>query len=105
MVYLKAWTVVYSGLGAELWHVLIALAFYLWFAIRIDRSLSSGRALRLTLMLIIAAECEEAIEKAVVGWRNDPLDILFDLRDGALWPCLLWLFGKRSSPSPEALSR
>ena len=95
MMGFKSWIVIHSGLGPEFWHLMIALTFYLLLALRFDASLSSRRALMWTVALVLGGEVTEGIEKLL----NDGLiylpDVLGDIREGLLWPLVLWAFGAR----------
>ncbi len=98
MIFLKAWLVIHSGLGAELWHLALPLALYLWLARRFDGSLASPRALMIVALLVIGAEAEEWVEKLIFGWKSLISDILGDIRDGLFWPGILCLTGRFYTP-------
>ena len=102
MVLIKAWIVIHSGLGAELWHLALPLTLYLWLARRFDRSLVSSRALMIVALLVIGAEAEEWVEKLLLGSKSLVSDVLGDIRDGLFWPGILFLSGRFLTPAPTA---
>lgn len=94
MIWLKANIVIHSGLGAELWHIVIPLTLYLCLAWRWDRGLVSRRALIAVTLLVIGAELEESIEKLAMGYKHMWSDVFGDVRDGLFWPLILCLTGR-----------
>jgi hypothetical protein len=95
MIGFKSWIVIHSGLGPEFWHLMIALTFYLALALRFDRSVSSRRALMWTIALVLGGEISEGIEKLLNAGLIFLPDVLGDIREGLLWPIILWAFGAR----------
>ena len=94
MIWLKSRIVIYSGLGAEFWHIVIPLSLYLLLAWQWERSLASRRALAVVAILVVGAELEESLEKLAYGFRHMWSDVLGDMRDGLFWPALLCLAGQ-----------
>ena len=106
MIWMKAQIVIHSGLGAELWHIVIPLTVYLTLAWRWDRSLVSRRALGITALLVIGAEAGESVEKLIQGTRHMWSDVLGDIRDGLFWPIALyglsrWFMPQAAAPTAQ----
>ncbi len=95
MLPLKHWLIAATDVSPEALHMLCGIIIYLVLAAAIDRRLASGRALVLTAGVVMGAEGWEWAGKLT---RDVPMDwgnLLADLRDGLIWPVLLWLGGRR----------
>lgn len=94
MLPLKHWLIAATDVSPEALHMLCGIMIYLVLA-AIDRRLASGRALLLTAGVVFGAETWEWAGKLS---RDVPMDwagLFADLRDGLIWPVLLWLGGRR----------
>lgn len=94
MIWLKSMIVIHSGLGAELWHIVIPLTLYLLLAWRWERGLVSRRALLVVALLVVGAELEESVEKLAMGFKHMWSDVFGDVRDGLFWPMVICLTGR-----------
>ncbi len=102
MLPLKHWLIASTDVSPDALHMLCGIVVYLVLAATIDRRLASGRALLLTVGVVLGAEGWEWAGKLS---RDVPMDcggLLADLRDGLIWPLLLWLAGWRMAGAVRA---